>query len=489
MSAKITNIARNTSYFTFALILQKIISFTYFTIIARALGPEDLGKYYFAISFTTIFAIFIDLGLTNVLTREVAKDEGKASEFLSNVLFIKSVLSFFSVLAVAAAVNLLGYSGLVKQLVYISSVSMALDSFTASFFAVSRGFHNLFYESIGSVIFQIIVLAAGFLILKMGGGLRWLIGALALASIFYFFFSLILIRKKWGVRVRPKFNFAIAKFIIKIAVPFSLFAIFQRIYLYLDSVLLSVLAGDRYVGLYQVAFKIIFALQFLPMAFTASLYPAMSAYWVKNREQLGITFERAMSYLVIISLPISAGIIALADKIVLIFKSGYGESVLPLQISMLALPFIFLIFPAGSLLNACDRQKTNTAIMAAGLALSVIINILLIPRWQAAGASITVLATNFFMFVASLAVVPQITPYKSGKIIKVFFKSLASVALMAATAWYLKSFINIFAVTIISAFIYFALLFLLKGFKKEDIASIYQSFIKKKEINTEDNNI
>jgi O-antigen/teichoic acid export membrane protein len=59
---KIASIAKNTSYFTAALILQKVVSFSYFTILARNLIPEDLGKFYFAISFTTIFAIFIDLG-------------------------------------------------------------------------------------------------------------------------------------------------------------------------------------------------------------------------------------------------------------------------------------------------------------------------------------------------------------------------------------------------------------------------------------------
>ena len=105
MSPKIANIAKNTSYFTLALILQKVISFTYFIIIARALGPEDLGKYYFAISFTTIFAIFIDLGLANVLTREVAKTEEKAAQFLNAVLAIKIPLAVISFGALIIMVN------------------------------------------------------------------------------------------------------------------------------------------------------------------------------------------------------------------------------------------------------------------------------------------------------------------------------------------------------------------------------------------------
>lgn len=480
MSIKISSIARNTSYFTFALILQKIISFSYFIIIARALGPEDLGKYYFAIAFTTIFAIFTDLGLANVLTREVAKAEEKAKDLLGNVIALKIFLTLLSFSALMIIVNIFNYPELTRHLVYISSICMVLDSFTAIFFSVSRGFHNLFFESIGSVLFQVIVLITGILILKLGLGLRWLLSALALASFFYFLYSSILLKEKWGLGLTPKFSLKTIKLIVAVTIPFSLFAVFQRVYTYLDSVLLSSLAGDKYVGIYQVAFKIIFALQFLPMAFIASLYPALSAYWMKNREQLGITFERAMNYLIIISLPIAAGIIVIADKAILLFKSGFGESVLPLQINMLALPFMFLMFPVGALLNACDRQKTNTYIMGAGLALSVVMNIILIPRFQAVGASITVLTTNAFMFLTALSTVSSITPYKMRKILKTLFRSLAAVAVMVFAVFYLKSFINIFIVAGIGGALYFAVLFALGGFRKEDVASIWQSFKKEK---------
>ncbi|MEK7097820.1 MAG: oligosaccharide flippase family protein [Patescibacteria group bacterium] len=477
--SKIANIAKNTSYFTFALILQKVISFTYFTVLARNLGPEDLGRYYFAISFTTIFAIFIDLGLSNVLTREVAKDEKRTVDLLGNILALKIPLSIFSFLLVLFFINSSDYPELTRQLVYISSISMILDSFTLTFFAVIRGFHNLFFESIASVIFQIVILSSGIVFLRLNMGLRWLLGALAFASIFNFLYSLILVWKKWGIGIRPKINKGLSKQIIRIAIPFAMFAVFQRFYTYLDSVILSALAGDRYLGLYQVAFKIIFALQFLPLAFTATLYPAMSSYWVSNKEQLSITFERAMNYLIIISIPIAFGIIALADKIVLIFKSGYEEAVLPLQITMVALIFIFLNFPIGSLLNACDRQKQNTKNMGIVLAVSVILNIVLIPANKAIGASITVVATNFLMLVLGLVLVPGIIKVRYWKILRTFFISLAGALVMAGFTIILKSYINIFLLVLVSAIIYFAVIYRLGGFKKEDVISIYKSFSRK----------
>ena len=159
---KIANIAKNTSYLTLALILQKIISFSYFTLLARFVGPAFLGKYYLAISLTTIFAIFIDLGLANVLTREVAKKDKEPSVWLGNILALKIPLTLLTLLALVILVGFLGYDSLTKTLVYVSAISMVLDSFTNSFFATSRGCHNLKFESIASVVFQLIVLFFGY---------------------------------------------------------------------------------------------------------------------------------------------------------------------------------------------------------------------------------------------------------------------------------------------------------------------------------------
>jgi O-antigen/teichoic acid export membrane protein len=244
-----------------------------------------------------------------------------------------------------------------------------------------------------------------------------------------------------------------------------------------------VLAGDRYVGLYQVAFKIIFALQFLPMAFVASLYPALSSYWKSNQEQLGITFERALRYLLIIALPISAGIISLADRIIALFKPEYIEAVLPLQITMIALIFIFLNFPIGSLLNACDRQAINTRNMGIALVSSLALNFVLIPFFQknygngAIGAGITVVFTNFLMFALGLYYVPQILDWsrRRRQIFSIVWRVLLSVTVMSALVIWLKIFINVFAVIIIGAFVYGGIMFLIGGIKMADIQSVLGS--------------
>ena len=475
---KIANIAKNTSYLTLALILQKIISFSYFTLLARFVGPASLGKYYLAISLTTIFAIFIDLGFSNVLTREVAKKDKEPAVWLGNILALKIPLTLITLLALFILVFVLGYDHLTKTLIYISAISMVLDSFTNSFFATSRGCHNLKFESIASVIFQLIVLVFGYSALLAGKGLIWAMMALVLASVFNFLYSFSVIYWKLKIKVRLIWDSAFVREIIMISWPFAVFAIFQRLYTYIDSVLLSIFAGDTQVGLYQVAFKIIYALQFLPLAFTASLYPALSSYWRYNKEQLNITFERAINYLTIISLPIVLGVFLLADKVVLLFKDDYSAAAWPLKISIISLFFIFLNFPVGSLLNACDAQKKNTKNMIIVALSSVILNLILIPRFQALGAAWVVLITNSLMFALGIYEAKKIVGSLSSGIFTIFFKSLIASLAMGLLIYLISNYLNIFLVTVIAAIFYFLCLFILGGFKKADIMSIKNSFSK-----------
>ncbi|MDA3803092.1 MAG: flippase [Patescibacteria group bacterium] len=479
---KVTSIAKNTSYLTLALILQKIISFTYFTLLARFIGPEFLGKYYLAISLTTIFAIFIDLGFSNVLIREVAKLKDNAPKWLGSILALKIPLSVISILTLFIVVHIIGFDSLTKTLVYISAISMVLDSFTNTLFATSRGCHNLKYESIASIIFQLIVLIFGYSALLLGGGLVYAMSALALASVFNLIYSYLVVTRKLKIKVRLIWDRKFFNLVFNIAWPFAVFAIFQRLYTYLDSVLLSVLSTDTQVGLYQVAFKIIFALQFLPLAFTASVYPALSTYWKNNREQLLITFQRALNYLMIISLPIVVGIFILAGKVVLLFEQDYSAATWPLRISILALFFIFLNFPLGSLLNACDAQRRNTRNMIIVTISSIILNVILITKFQALGASITVLITNALMFVLGVIETRKIIGPYGKKTWPIFFKTLISSVIMGIVVYLLKDSVNIFILSIFGGAIYFISLFVFKGIKIDDVKSIIRSFSKQKKI-------
>jgi len=91
-------VAKNTTFLTIAQAIQKVLSFFYFAYLASQIGDVNIGKYVWALSFTGIFALFMEFGLSRVLTREVAKDYSRAKKYLANVLSVKILLALITLI-------------------------------------------------------------------------------------------------------------------------------------------------------------------------------------------------------------------------------------------------------------------------------------------------------------------------------------------------------------------------------------------------------
>jgi stage V sporulation protein B len=174
--------------------------------------------------------------------------------------------------------------------------------------------------------------------------------------------------------------------------------------------------------------------------------------------------------------------VALADKIILLFKSGYAEAIMPMQITILATLFIFINFPIGALLNACDRQKNNTINMIIITIISVAMNLMLIPHFKAVGASTTVLVTSIIMTILGLYWAKKIIKIDQPKILIAFGKIFIASALMALLAYYLKARLNIIFVVPVAAVFYLGLILLFRTIKKDEYFHIIHSFLKKKSV-------
>lgn len=473
-------VTRNTGYFTVALIIQKIISFGYFSYLARQIGADNLGKYTFALSFTTIFAVLIDLGLANVVIREVAKFKSQASQFLTAVLAVKIPLSILIYFVVITAINLMGNPPLTAQLVYLSGIIMVIDSFTLTFYSIFRGFHNLKVEALGTIIFQLLVAGSGIILVQLTHDVRILILAVLFGSAFNLFYSMFLLTKKLGLRLSLKTNKAMVKSMLLIALPFALAAIFTRIYGYIDSVFLHQFVNDRAVGYYSIPYKVTFALQFIPLAFIAALYPAFATYFVQDKERLKFIFQKAIIYLTIIALPISLGIIALADKIVLhIYSSEYQASIAPLQILIISLTLLFINFPLGALLNACNRQARNTVNIGIVMTVNIIMNLFLIPKFGVIGAAWASTISTGLMFGLQLAVVRQIITIDRGYLFKQIAKVTIAGGLMYLAIILLKPQVFYLLLIPLGGAVFLGVLLLLKGFTLAEVKNLINSVITK----------
>ena len=106
-----STLAKNTLFLTAASVGQKAVSFLYFAFIARVLGDESmLGASFLALALTTVIGVLDDLGMTNVVIREVAKTPERAKELVKNVLGWKLLAMPFTAVLAFVLPPILGFS-------------------------------------------------------------------------------------------------------------------------------------------------------------------------------------------------------------------------------------------------------------------------------------------------------------------------------------------------------------------------------------------
>ncbi|MFA7244866.1 MAG: flippase [Candidatus Magasanikbacteria bacterium] len=457
-------------FMTMASVLQKVISFVYFAIVARQLGAESTGKYFFALSFTTIFVVFVDLGFSNILIREGAKLKDKIQEYFSNILFIKLFLGFVSFLAVVVVINLMGYELETKQLVYISAITMLFDSLHLTLYGTLRAFGNLFYESIAIIVSQALTLILGTFFLFTGKPLIFLMYAFLIPSICNVLFASLIVIFKYNLNFKLKYNKEVFTYLITLVIPFALAAIFARVYSFIDSIFLSKMAGDEVLGWYSIPSKIAYALNFVPMALIAALYPKFSEYFLKDKNKLSFVFHQSIKYLLLVSIPFVILVSLLAkDIIVYFFKSEYLNSVLPLQILLVGVIFAYLNFVFGSLLNACDRQKTQTSLIGTIMLINIVLNLFLIPKFGAVGAALAATIGNIAMSLFSIFFIAKFVKFDFDFLNKLFMQLFFIIIFIIIFTFFTDKFFGFFWAFLIGSLIYLVMVFLTKTITKKQI--------------------
>lgn len=437
------SVTQNTTFLTVASVLQKVLSFLYFTLVARLIGVENTGQYFFAISFTTIFSVVADFGFGSVLTREAAKTPEQSERFVNTVFSTKLIFSVIAYILVVVFATILGYPPLLRGLILLSGVTMITDNLQTAFYSVFRARKNLLYESIGNTVSQGLTLIIGTIALLLHWPLVWLIAAYTIPSFLNFLFVAYFLRRSYKLHYALVFDRALFKQFFVMAVPFALAGIISRLYSYSDSVFISKFLGATYLGWWSVPYKIAFAFQFIPVALSASVYPVMSALSVSNRERIVHLFSESCHYLLLIVLPLAVGISVLAQPIILyIYKAAYAPSATVLPMFMLSLVFGFISFVTGATLNAMNRQKTQMFLILAALVTDVLINTFFLRRFGITASAWGAVAGNVILCLGGYYCINRFLPLAHRTMLMSFLRVGVAACLMGVVVFFLAIFIS-----------------------------------------------
>jgi O-antigen/teichoic acid export membrane protein len=388
---------RNSVFGYGAQLLVKVLSFGFSVLIVRNLGVESYGQYAAILAFGAVFVFLADLGLSPFLVREVASMRDRVDGEAASQALFGDVLPLRLALSVITACVVIGAAWITERppqmLLAIALGGLGLIMYGAhgTADAMLAGHERLDLSAGARVLNQVLFVALGGLTLWLGAGYFGLIGA-NLAGIALMTWACWRALKRLHVSPHRPVLTAWPR-LIRRALPFGLIAFTLGLSYKLDSVLLSFFRGDAETGLYAAAYSLVFSIVVLSNVMNTALYPSLSRAAASTPAILPGIYNRALRYLILMALPISAGICILADPLVhQLFGAQYSEAASTLRIIIWVVPLMFASEFLGYVVVVQGRENRVARALLISTTFNVVFNLLLIPRYGLlAAAAMTVL--------------------------------------------------------------------------------------------------
>ena len=443
------------------------ISLVVVGILTRSLGPAGYGYYNLVFAYLYIFTSIADLGLYTILVREVSKVDADKERLVASKIFTLRLVFAVSILILADFLVLLfPYPPLVKWGGVIASLFSLLSSLTQILMGVFQKYLRLYLVSAADIIARACQLALLAAMIYFKAGLLFFVWAVVISEAVHFLLTLAFSRSL--VKIKLSVDLAYWRQVLKTAFPIAASLIFVLIYFKLDTVLLSLMKPAYDVGVYSVAYKILEVVIFLPAVYVGLVMPLLSRHAFGNRAEFIRTFRKAFNTIAIFALPLAAYLAVLSDKVVrIVGGGGFAASGPVLKILSIAILMIFFGNLGGNAIVALNLQKKGMWIYLTGAIFNVAANIVLIPRYSYFAAAWITVATEILITLWMFRLIKKEAGTATDK--TVIFKAAVATVIMLVI---MRPFLGNFIWATVAAVSYFPILFLLKGFTKEDLQEI-----------------
>ncbi len=465
------HIVKNISFVTFAEIISNLLSYVLIVLLARNLGAEDLGIYSFAFAFAGFFTFAYDFGISYFYVTNVSKDRENANRYMGQYASLKLIFCLLTLALPLFFLIFMNRGSHVNLIVFLAAVSLFFQNYSYVARNTFSSFQQMKYEAAVRVSERIIAFAIGVFILYKGYGLLPFMVVLVISNFIATLYSLYLLRKL-DVRFHLKIDIPTWKIMLTTSWTFWLSSVFIIIYFQVDTIMLTLMKGYEASGFYNAAYKLINVISKLPWIVVFVLFPIMAEMHSKmSRNLLKAVLEKGMYAMSIVSFPLMVGATLIADKIILfMYKEGFSDSIIVLQILIWTTGFLFIGNMIGWLFNGIKKPHIFTYTTGICLIINVLLNAALIPKYSYIGASIATVITSLINF--CLLYYYSIKEDYRINLLKITLKPLIASLIMGSFIFFIAKEWNLFVVLGLSAGIYFAALFIIGGIKKDDIKGV-----------------
>jgi O-antigen/teichoic acid export membrane protein len=368
---------------------------------ARALGPEDFGRYGFVMSIITLAVLPTVAGLPQLIIREISRYRvDKEYGLLVGMLkwsnrYVLSV-SLLSILVTYFLVTFEVWSNLVGGLILSALVLIPLKGTLSRQGAVINGFQRPELAQLPTLVLAPVMalIAASWLYFLTNEVLtsQTLIYVQILTHLSAVILSMILVRsilKRDNQPAAPEYH---VKKWHKALVPFTVITVVGTMNSELATVMLGFLGNEESIGYFRVAITGTTVLALSLTAVNAVSGPKIaSMYKQKNVDGTQQVLTQSVKLSTMSSVPLAIGLILFGEYlIVFLFGQEYAPAANLLSIMCIGQIVNVSMGSVGLVLNMTGNERYALRAQIINLVLTVGLLAVLVPMYQATGAAIAV---------------------------------------------------------------------------------------------------
>jgi O-antigen/teichoic acid export membrane protein len=380
-------------------------------VVPRVLGPSGMGIIVAAWSVTGILGIVLGLGTRNYLVREMVVDPSLAPSLMGTALVLRMLMApvFLAAVVVYGRYAKYGHEGtLVLYLAGIATILTLLsEPMQAGFQAIERMEYLAYSDVINKSAQGLLGVALAVIGLRsVGITACWMV----VSGI------VILVDAAWirpHVSIRLKTSFRQIGSMVKHSAAYWTFGLFFIIYLWIDSVMLSLMTRPEVVGWYGVPTKLFQTLLFLPVIVSTAWLPRLvEAFKRGGQSDLQEAARPPLELVLVLSLPICV-VTAMCSPLMMrvLYGPAYNPAIPVMILLALCIPAMYMNIVLSQVLIAAKRQIQWTWVMAGATVVNPFCNAFLIRATEhqynngAIGAAMSMIITEGLIVIVGIVMV------------------------------------------------------------------------------------
>ncbi len=433
-------------------------------LLVRRLSVDEYGVFSYARAFPQFFIVLADLGLEQLVVREVAVRRERAGEILAVTLPLKLLLTVAAFGVAIGVLALMGRDSVEFRVTAFMAMYIFARSVMTFLMAFLKGLEDMSWIAWSTVAEAVATLVLIYFLVAYNGTAGSAIRQFFLAFAAGFAVMLPgLLRGAGFPRVSINPGQWLKLLSRSWAIGIGGLAVF--VLSFFDVLVVEHFWGSRQVAYYSAAMTLVGVVSYIQNAVSAAAYPIISKFYVSDRDALMKTYEKLFRISSITGLPICAGGYCLAAALMGgLFRQEYTASARAFEILCAANVFTVYASFYGSFATGINRQKFFGVAYIIIAAVNAGVNLLVIPRYGITGAAVTQLVSSAAIIIATYFGVMR--PYHK---INIGFtiRMLLSLALMAAAAL-LTPGLNVFLRVAAAGAVYCVAVIVLGAIDKDD---------------------